>query len=209
MVDFVIKRTKTLIYTHVAQTNLKMAVAQGLIKNVNNVIKNLIQAVDYCHYNDIIHRDLKPDNILLRGNKVMLIDFGLSVPYATYHDYLDVDLAASPLYRAPEAYLGDVHYNHKIDIWALGLIFYFIVSGHELYDDDEVHHMFKLLGTPTKSTWNKALSLPHWNKYKKFQYKSHLTELKKELNGYYPLIKACLVLNPDKRAHAHDLLQNI
>ena len=207
LMNFDIKPHKTLLYTNVGDYNLTTGVLKHNM-NANHYIKQILQAVDYCHYNDIIHRDLKPDNIIIHGKKIMLIDFGLSVPYASHHKELDCHLAASPLYRAPECFLGDVHYNYKIDVWALGLIFYFMMTKQNLYHDDMVKNMFMLFGTPTKSNWKKALTLPHWNKYKKYQYKAQ-NNLKTILKEHYHLVKNCLILNPQKRCDVNCLYQYV
>ncbi|MBQ9509089.1 MAG: serine/threonine protein kinase, partial [Bacteroidales bacterium] len=45
-----------------------------------SVARQLLEAIGYCHGKQIIHRDLKPSNVLVtyNGNRVKLIDFGLS-----------------------------------------------------------------------------------------------------------------------------------
>lgn len=46
------------------------------------VMKNILQAVDYLHANNIVHRDLKPENILMRSKtcdtSIVISDFGLA-----------------------------------------------------------------------------------------------------------------------------------
>ena len=42
-------------------------------------IKQIIEAINYCHKYKVVHRDLKPDNIIISENmEVKLIDFGLA-----------------------------------------------------------------------------------------------------------------------------------
>ena len=46
-----------------------------------NIIKQLLQAVAYCHNKNICHRDLKPENILMdtkNNSQIKVIDFGTS-----------------------------------------------------------------------------------------------------------------------------------
>lgn len=83
---------------------------------------------------NIVHRDLKPDNIMFydRGevnNKIAIIDFG----YCQMKDvsnqpqlYYNV---GSPKYMAPEAYKECI-YSEKSDVWAIGVIFYQMLTGH-------------------------------------------------------------------------------
>jgi serine/threonine-protein kinase ULK/ATG1 len=76
----------------------------------------------------IIHRDLKPANILVAENHVLKIaDFGFAIKVS---DALKSNKynVGSPLYMAPES-LKKNEYTLKTDIWALGVIFYEILTG--------------------------------------------------------------------------------
>ncbi len=162
-------------------------------------IKNIVRAVDYCHYNDIIHRDLKPENIVYDGTKLKLIDFGLSVPYSSFHDELDPDMACTLNYRAPEALLGDTHYNYKIDIWSIGLIIFFMNKKYDLFNKKP--DIFQTFGSPLAS-WPEVTKLPLWKK----------TTFKKKsikMNQYTEIFEMCTVLNPLKRAKTSTLLTYI
>lgn len=212
MYKFKLNMNTVEIYLNYGIFNLETGIIEKkLSKNlINTYIRQIIEAVDYCHYSDIIHRDLKPENIIYNGENLVLIDFGLSVPYASFKSELDPNLAASELYRAPEAYLGDLHYNYKIDIWALGLIIYFMITGKILYNDDNImKNIFFNFGTPTKKTWANALYMPNWYKYKKYQYIGKKNQLKTLTKKYYNLISNCLILNPDKRSKTSNLYKYI
>ncbi len=88
-----------------------------------------MEGVAYAHGRDIIHRDLKPENILLRRTpdgalRAKVSDFGIAA----------MGLAAasrsaigSPAYMAPEQFFDT--YDHRVDIYALGVIIYEIVCG--------------------------------------------------------------------------------
>mmetsp|Transcript_3457 Transcript_3457/g.4258 ORF Transcript_3457/g.4258 Transcript_3457/m.4258 type:complete len:83 (-) Transcript_3457:212-460(-) len=82
------------------------------------MIRELLEALMYCHQNRVFHRDLKPNNILLdKDDTIKLADFGLarafSLPMKDYtHEVVTL------WYRAPEILLGDNDYSVPVDIWA-------------------------------------------------------------------------------------------
>jgi serine/threonine-protein kinase ULK2 len=76
----------------------------------------------------IIHRDLKPANILVtEGEQLKVADFGFAIKAADAHKYSKYNVG-SPLYMAPES-LKRNEYSLKTDVWALGVIFYELLTG--------------------------------------------------------------------------------
>jgi calcium-dependent protein kinase len=45
---------------------------------VAQIMQQLFMGVNHCHSSQIMHRDLKPENVMICGNSVKIIDFGLS-----------------------------------------------------------------------------------------------------------------------------------
>lgn len=80
-----------------------------------------------------MHRDLKPENILIDVSdhskpKVKITDFGFATKIEK-----NINLCCgSPIYMAPEIFEGK-EYNEKVDIWALGVITYILLSGKAPY----------------------------------------------------------------------------
>ena len=102
----------------------------------------------------IIHRDIKPQNIIFTvSGKPKIADFGLS---RLLKNKLIIsnkkrlpknndlsEYVGSNRYMAPEIRFGKI-YNHKIDIWSLGIIFY------ELFENTRYENNFIWIKTPTK-----------------------------------------------------------
>ena len=95
------------------------------------ILKQVLLAVNYMHKKKIAHRDLKPENILLESKdkdklEVKISDFGFACFFDTENG-LDTVLG-SALYMAPEIILKQ-NYNEKVDIWAIGVIAYMLLTG--------------------------------------------------------------------------------
>nr|BAD01484.1 double-stranded RNA-activated protein kinase [Gallus gallus] len=84
----------------------------------------ILKGVEYIHSKDLIHRDLKPQNIFLSyEGKIKIGDFGL-VTSVTYNPL--TKNRGTQSYMAPEQF-GD-RYGKEVDIYALGLIWFEILS---------------------------------------------------------------------------------
>ena len=75
----------------------------------------------------MIHRDIKADNVMIdkRGTG-KLLDFGLS---KKQRKVMDNEICGTPYYMAPEMIRGEA-YTAQIDVWSLGVLLYYSVSGH-------------------------------------------------------------------------------
>ncbi|XP_042117633.1 sperm motility kinase 2B-like [Peromyscus maniculatus bairdii] len=95
--------------------------------HARGIFRQILSAVSYCHKQGVIHRDLKPDNIMVDGNgKVKIIDFGLGTQLKPGQN---VGFFIGPYaFCAPELLLELCH-GPKADIWALGVVLYFMVVG--------------------------------------------------------------------------------
>ena len=95
------------------------------------VVVSLAEAICYLHQHGIVHRDLKPENILFRGNNgklddLLIVDFGYATHCSTESGLHD--LMGTLEYIAPEI-LRMKPYGKGVDVWALGVIMYNLLSG--------------------------------------------------------------------------------
>lgn len=89
-------------------------------------IKQIAEALKYCHAKNIIHRDIKPENLLLgHSGEIKIADFGWSVHAPSSRRNT---LCGTLDYLPPEMIEG-VTYTEKVDLWSLGVLCYEFLIG--------------------------------------------------------------------------------
>ena len=114
-------------------------------ENASNLMKQLLETVEYLHSNNIAHRDLKPENLIyesVNSELIKICDFGTSIISSENNQLYS--LVGTPYYLAPE--VVNRSYSKSCDVWSLGIILYFILIGL---------HPFR--GRTTKTVFTKAL----------------------------------------------------
>jgi serine/threonine-protein kinase len=107
------------------------------------VVAQVAHALAEAHEQGLIHRDIKPANILLcdRGGVAdlpKLVDFGLVADLQAPIDPSDSRprvLLGTPMYMAPEALLETHRVDARTDLYALGAVAYFLLTGLDIFDD--------------------------------------------------------------------------
>lgn len=151
-------------------------------------MKQLLEALSYCHNNNISHKDLKPENILLENKKdiesIKLIDFGTAQKFEKNKKMTTI--IGTPYYVAPEVLHG--LYDEKCDIWGAGVIMFILLSGVPPFNG------------PDDDTIMKAVSKGEYE-FKAAKWKGISTHAK-------DLIDKMLMLDPDERITAKDALDH-
>jgi len=115
-------------------------------KDAANIIKQILEAVNFMHKNGIAHRDLKPENILISGENQDIIkvsDFGLSKDFSGSEKLKTA--CGTPDYVAPEVLRGAI-YDHSVDVWSVGVICYILLCGFPpFYGNNEQQIFDKIL----------------------------------------------------------------
>jgi hypothetical protein len=161
-------------------------VAEG---RVIHILRQVCGSLSEAHGMGLVHRDIKPANIVLscRGgiaDFVKVLDFGLVKPIGgsggearlTQSDAM----VGTPLYLSPEAIERPGDVDLRTDIYAIGAVGYFLVSGKPVFDGDTImdvclHH----LRTPPEPV-SKRVEKP-------------VSE------GFEAALMRCLAKNPDDR----------
>ncbi len=114
------------LQTRLRQGRLAPAEAARLVAQV-------ARSIHVAHEMGVIHRDLKPANILLdaaQGGRPRVSDFGLARDRSFLRTMTRTgDILGSPYYMAPEQFRGETSLDHRVDVYALGVILYECLTG--------------------------------------------------------------------------------
>eukprot|EP01095_Lingulamoeba_sp_RSL-Kostka_P012223 TRINITY_DN479_c0_g1_i2.p1 TRINITY_DN479_c0_g1~~TRINITY_DN479_c0_g1_i2.p1 ORF type:complete len:455 (-),score=155.91 TRINITY_DN479_c0_g1_i2:272-1636(-) len=126
----VTEKMPTDLETLILTENNKFTLFQRL-----NFAKDAALGMNWLHSSNpiFIHRDLKLSNLLVDNNyKVCVCDFGLAQMKPKEVNNLEYDPHGSPLYMAPEVFVGD--YNEKCDIYSFGIVLWEIYTCEQAFE---------------------------------------------------------------------------
>ncbi|RHY98654.1 hypothetical protein DYB37_010332 [Aphanomyces astaci] len=152
--------------------------------------------------------DIKPSNLLMDRHGVLkLSDFGLATVYTgPAREY--AHQVATRWYRAPELLFGSRSYDHKVDMWAVGVVFAELLQHAPLFpglnDIDQIFRVMQVLGSPT---WPGMAELPDYHKvsfpaFNPLPLASLFPDVEETA---LDLLKCLLVYDPSKRLEAAEV----
>ncbi|XP_060608552.1 serine/threonine-protein kinase H1 homolog [Ruditapes philippinarum] len=158
-------------------------------RDATRVLQMVLEGVDYLHGLGIAHRDLKPENLLYyhpgHDSKIMITDFGLSATIKG--ENMMRTTCGTPEYIAPEI-LARKPYTVQVDMWAVGVITYILLSGTMPFDDENRTRLYRLI---LKAKYSYAGE--HWK---------DVSDLAKNF------IDRCLVIAPSERITAAESVKH-
>ena len=157
-----------------------------------DLIRATLSAVAYLHDHGIVHRDLKPENLLFRTPEdnadLLIADFGLSRIMDEHKFHVLTTTCGTPGYMAPEIFKKTGH-GKPVDLWALGVITYFLLCGYTPFDrDSDFEEMQAILSA---------------------EYSFAPVEYWRGVSGHAKdFIRRCLTIDHARRITAHEALQH-
>jgi serine/threonine-protein kinase len=128
------------------------------VSRVVRILRDVAVALDEAHSVGLIHRDIKPNNIMLAHqggayDVVKVVDFGLVKRLSDEDDPERSDtrtIKGTPHYLSPEGVTTPSEVDARSDLYALGAVGYFLLTGRPVFDGDTMFDicMQQVKGTP-------------------------------------------------------------
>lgn len=124
------------------------------IDDTRRIGLDLLGALAYFHGRGIVHRDVKPDNIVLRPEGPVLVDFGIAKAIAeagTNRLTRSGFTVGTSHYMSPEQVLGAADVDHRCDLYSLGCVLFECLAGRPPFwhhRDELVLHMQQVEPAP-------------------------------------------------------------
>ncbi len=132
-------RDGALIYPYVPGIALAEALELGplSVQRALRIAHDLLLALEYAHDQGIIHNDVKPGNVMVRGERVLLLDFGFAKDLGLAAITSTSTAMGTPNYMAPEQFAGE-RSDPRSDLYAVGAVVYHAITGQPPYGRDVI-----------------------------------------------------------------------
>lgn len=118
-------------------------------KELSIILRQVLKAILSCHEEGIIHRDVKLENFMISGTEmvVKMIDLGLAATPEHPLTATSDTVIGTYRYMAPEIFNSTNKCDTAVDMWALGVSFYTLLTLEPLLPDEK-EDVMKLLAKP-------------------------------------------------------------
>lgn len=116
----------------------------------SSLYRDLLSGLSHCHQNRVMHRDIKPENLLVSCDmRLKLADFGLARPAIAQTASGERARPHTPqmvtLWYRPIETLRGGDYCLKADVWSAGCVFYEMLTGAVLFEEETEPGMVRLV----------------------------------------------------------------
>ena len=112
---------------------------QFTVREIVRILHDVSDALAYAHARGVIHRDIKPGNVLRSGSHAVVTDFGVAKAISASMPSAGMTTSGmaigTPAYMAPEQLAGDPAADHRVDIYAMGLLAYELLTGEAPFNE--------------------------------------------------------------------------
>jgi eukaryotic-like serine/threonine-protein kinase len=124
-----------------------------------HILRQVCSSLQDAHVNGLVHRDIKPANVVVSRagttfDFAKVLDFGLVKLDSARKAEDDVKLtteSGTPAFMAPEMVLGLADTDHRVDLYALGCVAYWLLTGKLIFEGKSaVEVMFHHAHTPAR-----------------------------------------------------------
>lgn len=112
---------------------------------VIHLLQQVCASLSEAHSVGLIHRDLKPENLMMccRGgvpDMLKVLDFGLAkiISEQPSREKIAIGFSGTPLYMPPEAITAPQTVDERSDLYSLGAVAYFLLTGHPVFSGNTV-----------------------------------------------------------------------
>lgn len=163
-------------------------------ERVGHLVAQACDSLGEAHEVGMVHRDIKPSNLYVcrygrAVDFVKVLDFGLVKPREARGDRLTADhvVSGTPAFMAPEQVVGDRPIDQRTDLYALGCVAYWLLTGQHVYEGGSAMRIMleHARGTPVPPSKRTELPVPE---------------------ALDAIVMACLEKDPSRRPEGADVL---